>query len=262
MMLELTPSLSVTIEPLTRAAGGDARRAVARAAELGYRAVQLSAAQRGMRPRELDRRARRDVGAMLGRAGVMLSGLDLMIPHDDWLDAASQDRAVAAALGAIELAADLGRVPLAMTLPIERLAEDVSQQLVTAADGRGVMLAVHAEHDLGALRQWLGRHDHPQVRMALDPAALLAEGGDPAEAVTQHAAALGLARLDDHVRTSAATLGGRCALGAGRLDVLEYRAALATAERLRGLVVELRGLADPLAGAQRAMAVWEETGLG
>lgn len=257
-MLDLGPTLAATLAPLIPRCGGSVQRAAETAARAGLRAVQLSAAQKDMRPRDLDRRARREVLAMLSRSGLMLAGLDLMIPHKDYLQSATQDRAVGSVLGAIDLAAELGRVPLSLSLPVEKLPQDVTDALLTAADGHGVTLAVHAEHDLDALEKWLATHDLPVVRIGLDPATLLALDHDPAAVAVRFAAKLAVARLDDHATTSTASAGGRVPVGEGDLELLPYRGALAVATKLRSVVVELRDLPDPVAGMRVAQRKWEE----
>jgi len=248
--------LSVTVAPLVGRCGGSLERAIERLAGEGVRAVQLSAAQKGLRPRELDRQSRRELLALLARRGLMLGGLDLMIPHKHYVDSATQDRAVAATVAGIGLAADLGRVPLSVSLPIKKLPDDVARALLAAADGQGVMLAVHAEHDLEALGCWLEHHDQPLLRAALDPAALIALGHDPADVATKFAPSLGAARLDDHARTSVSAGGGRCPIGEGELDVIGYRAALAVAERLRSIVLDLRDLPEPVGALRIALRQW------
>lgn len=262
-MLELTPELSVTVGPLVR--GTDVRLAVRQAAAAGVHSVQLSAATRGLRPRELDRRARRDVLALLSRHGIMLGGVDLMIPHKDWLRGDTQDRALAATLGAIELAAEWGRVPLSMTLPVDRLDDELKRELLTAADGHGVTLAVHAEHDVAALKQWLAEEDQPVLAAAVDPATVLAKGEDPAAVAMDLARWVRVARLDDYATVGgggAGGLGGRCALGDGELDVVEYRAALAVCTKLRAIVLELRDVPDPRQAMMQGKQLWERTGGG
>lgn len=257
-MIQLTPDMSVTLSPLL-AKAGTVQRAVEGLVRLGVRAVQLSAACKGIRPRELDRQGRRDLLALLARNGLMLGGLDLMIPHKDYLQGSTQDRAVGSVLAAIELAADLGRVPLSLSLPITKLPADVASALVQAADGRGVMLAIHAENELDAFEPWLKTHDTPLVCAAVDPAALLAQGREPAAVAMRLADRLGVARLDDYVETSVASAGGRCTLGRGELDLTAYRAALATARKLRGLVLELRDVQDPEAALATAVQAWEKS---
>ena len=72
-----------------------------RLSELGYRYVQLSAAQPGLRPRELDKSARRDLLATLRRREMSPAGVDLWIPPDHFLASATVDRAAEAVVEAI-----------------------------------------------------------------------------------------------------------------------------------------------------------------
>ncbi len=255
-MLELSPTLSVTLAPLVGLCGGSVPLALERVAQAGVRCVQVSAATKGLRPQDLDTQGRREVLALLARRGLALGGLDLMIPHKDFLDSSRQDRAVAAVLQAITLAGDWGRVPLCVSLPVEELPHEITQALLAKADGTGVTLAVHAEHDIAALLTWLRKHDQPVLRAAMDPAALIAAGHDPADVAMKLADFLAVARLDDFARTSITATGGRCPVGGGELDLLRYRAALAAARRLRAIVIELRDLSEPFQGIPTALHHW------
>lgn len=255
-MLDLTAPLAPTLSPLLPAAGGSVAEAVRRLGRGGWRAVQLSAAQPGLRPRELDRRGRRDVLSLLGREGVMLAGLDLMIPRRDWLTDDRIDRAVTAATAAIELAADLGRVPLSLPLPVAELADEVKEAMVHAADGRGVALAIHAEDQLETLVAWIDAEDQPSLRAGLDAAAALAVKLDPAEAASRLGSRLAVARLDDYAPPEVMAGSGRCLLGEGELDPAAYQAAVMTAGAVRSVVVELRDLGDPGAGLEAAADHW------
>ncbi|MDH3583058.1 MAG: TIM barrel protein [Phycisphaerae bacterium] len=256
-VLGYSAPISPTIAPLTGACGGDIRRALGQVAAMGFTHVQLSAAQRGTRPRDLGRRARRDLAAALARQGLAASGLDLFIPRGDWLDSALVDRAVSAAVAALEMAADLGHVPLSLSLPVEELGSDVVQTILAGADGRGVALAVHAEHDLPALRDWLQQNSLPLVGVGIDPAALLSIGEQPEAVAGQLAQDLKVARFDDHRSTDVASAGGRCPVGEGELDAEAYRVALALCPHLRAVVVELRHLADPAAALAAATSAWD-----
>ena len=97
--------LAPTLAPL----GDRPRVALDRFAAMGFRHVQLSAMQPGLRPRDLDRSGRRDLGVRLGRLGMTAAGVDLWIPQTHFVDPYQVDRAVAAVLGAIELAGALDR---------------------------------------------------------------------------------------------------------------------------------------------------------
>ena len=256
MELMLGPSVSLTLAPLVKAAGGNVKRAVERLRGSSCRMVQLSAALPGLRPRELDQRARRDVLALLSRNGLALSGLDLMIPHRDWADPSTQQKAIDVVTASIKLAGDLGRVPLSLSLPVPALTDEMRRELLTCADGCGVMLAIHAEDEIDALLQWLDEEDQPMLKAAVDPAALLAGGEGPTDAVLRLAKHLRVARLDDFSRTSLTAAGGRCPLGQGDLNLLNYRAALSTITKLHSLIIELRDLPDPAAALGTALEAW------
>lgn len=233
-------------------------------------AVQLDAAAAGLRPRELDRSARRDLAATLRRLSLACSGLDLFIPSSHFSDPAQTDRAVSAVFDAIELAADLctaGAVPAGVT-PAVAVAFPPSNRAVAASSvaapttptstpppdaGLAGILA-----ELAARAQ--SRHvalcdcsypptapapglDEPSI--GLDPAALLAAGANP---VSSAAAGLTSGRLR-HARLSDLAAAGRVAVGAGRLDVASYFAVLSTSSRPLIPVLDLRHVRDQAAAA-------------
>jgi sugar phosphate isomerase/epimerase len=224
----------------------DARAAIAWAAGLGYRAVQLDGAATGVRARELDRSGRRDLAALLRRHELAFSGIDLWIPPSHFADAAQMDRAVAATAQALELAADLARlagtdgavVSLALS---EKTPAATVESLSAAADRVGAMVADHQWPARGAAVGSL-------VGVGIDPTALLATGADPAAEVSRLASAPISARLSDTVA------GGRVTPGAGKLDVLAYKVALATKGYGRALVVDLRGVRDQEGAARAALS--------
>lgn len=147
------PEDSTPLAPTVASLDADPRRAFVRVREMGFAHVQLSAAQNGLRPRELDQSARRDLLATLRRRELSVSGIDAWIPPEHFLDTAHVDRAVGAVLDAIDLAGDLGRVPVSLGLPGE-LVDAVCSVLVERADHRGVGLAEHGVPDVA--RQGVG----------------------------------------------------------------------------------------------------------
>ena len=255
ILTQMGVTLAPTVGPVVRG-GLSFQAAVERLAEMGFDAVQLDGMLRGLRPRELDRGARRDLAAMLARRGVRAGGIDLFIPRWHFTDAAEADRAVAATLACIELAGDLGRVPVCLALPVHELdaEHEVTRAIAEAADGRGVALAVHAEDRLVELAAWVDAVGVPGVGAGLDPAAVLAAGGDPVAAAHALGERLLVPRLSDAVRDAddrdATLRGERRAVGEGGLDVLGYRVAVSLSGRVRSMVLDLRGLDDPLAGAR------------
>lgn len=242
------PRLAATAAPL-----GDTREACAFLSALGVAGVQLSATQPGMRPRELDASARRDLRAMLVRLGLVASGLDLWIPTDHFLDPAHADRAIDAVRAACEFASFLGRVPVVLALPARTpdaaqaaRRDEVAAALAEAADLHGVRIAVAPDAREG-LRC-------PPFGTLLDPAALLALGADPVAAAAGAAGEVVAARVVDQLRSG--LRGPIGSPGDARLDVLAYRIGL-EASGFPGLpVIDARQWADPRAGVRQSVAAW------
>ncbi|MEX2220048.1 MAG: hypothetical protein WD749_14955 [Phycisphaerales bacterium] len=228
---------------------GGPRSAIGWAGAAGFPAVQLDAAAPGLRPRELDRSARRDVASILRRCGLSFCGLDLWVPAPHYADPARAERALEAALSAIALAADLaslagepGAAIVALTLPDSGSARD---HLAKEAELRGVSIADHAPPTADAAPAARG-----SIGVGIDPAATLMRGLDPAAAALRVVPSLVQARLSD-----AGDL-GRSPVGAGRLDLPAYIAALVAAGYARAVVLDLRALPDPAAAAQAAASAW------
>lgn len=256
-MLELTPTLSVTLAPLVASTGGQVIRAMQQVAKSGLHAVQLSAAQPGLRPRELDRRARRDLLATLGRTGLMLSGWDLFIPREHWLDTTKIDRAMTATLQAITLAAESGRVSISLNLPCAELAADAVEALIAAAEGHDVPLVIYDEADPDQLIDWLKNKNAPALGAGLDVAASLATEGKPEDRLFASDGLIRSVRLGDYQKTGNPADDGRCPLGDGLLDLLTFRAALASQSSIRSLILELRGLDQPLQALTIGIQEWQ-----
>jgi len=198
-----------------------------------------------------------------------LAGLDLFIPRKHYLDPEQVDRAMTATIGAIELAADLGRVPVSLTLPIKRLPADLASAMVESADAHSVRLAVHAEHEPTALSDWIESVDLPALGAAIDPATLLAQSADPSRWVQRFGQRMVVARVSDLERGvgdemedsegAHAVDSVRCAVGQGELDVLAYRVSLDLATGRAGpVVLDLRGLTSPMHAAQSAKRAWDD----
>ena len=223
--------MSVSMAGLPREVG--VREQVAWLASLGARAVTLDAGV--LRARDLDRSARRDVASMLRRAQLELAGIDAWIPPEHFERAETADRAIAAVVGACELASELAllvgggsRAVVSIMLPGEG-AGDAALAIASAAERVGAVVADHA---------WpVSPRD--DIGVGVDPAAVLMGGGDPAAAVSG-AGTIASARLGD------VSAHGRIAVGdrGSRLDVLAYQVALSTAGYAGHVVVDPRGVAD------------------
>ncbi|XAM00124.1 TIM barrel protein [Phycisphaeraceae bacterium D3-23] len=249
-------TLAPTLGPLVRASRRPVRAAFSALADLGFRSVQLDAGLPGIRPRELDQRARRDLAAAALRAGLAITGIDLFIPRQHLLEPEHLDRATQALFAALQFAADLGRVPLSVALPIAELSSEVTDALLALADARGVMLAVHAEDQPEALSAWIAESGEGIAGIALDPAPVLASQNDPVQRLQQAGKLLAISRLSDTQRGLGD--GSRLPIGAGDLDISGYRISADLApDRLGPVVLDLRGLTDPAGAAAAGKRAWD-----
>lgn len=230
------------------------------AARAGFRAVHLNAAAPGLRPRDLDRSARRDLAAFLRRTELASSGADLWIPPAHFADPAQADRAVSATLAAIEFVADIDRLVRGMT--------------ATGTDGRILCVAFPAEIQESLLLTIGERAASCSVRVADFGAAAISHtlpesigpGFDPAPVLLASPGAslptaAGMLKLPGGLacaRLSDANSMGRVAPGApgGRLDLLSYSIGLTTAGYRAHVVLDVRGLPDQPAAAGDALNAW------
>jgi len=244
------PPLSLALAALRIPAAGDPRAPLEWAARAGFRGVTLDAAAPGLRPRQLDRSARRDLAALLRRLELSLVGIDLWIPAARYTDAAHADRAVAASFAALDLAADLttlsgGERIVSVTLPRDDTAAGVLDSLIAHADSRHATLADHTWPPADA-------PTHDALAVGLDPAAVLLGGDNPAKAAARLGPRLALARLSDATEVARIEPGSR----QGRLNDLAYTVALTTVKYARPLVLDTRGLTNPADAALRVLRWW------
>lgn len=104
---------------LAPATGAPARRLRADADRLhaaGFAGLVLDAARPGLDPSDLGASARRDIIAMLRRRELELAAIDAFVPVERFADPATADPAVRWLVDVIALAADLGRIPVAVRL--------------------------------------------------------------------------------------------------------------------------------------------------
>jgi sugar phosphate isomerase/epimerase len=240
------PPISLSLCDLASAASAP-KALIELVAREGFRFIQLDATQPELRPRQLDRSARRDLAAMLRRLDLALTGLDLFIPPSHFASGEHADRAVAAVTGAIDLAADLRELGVggdtsstcaqgvSLVLP-ESPPDDALAQLRATAARREVRLA---NHRVGA--QPIG----DEIGLGIDPAVVLLSGADPAKAASR-ADSLISARLSD------ASEIGRVPVGKGNLDELAYMVALKTAGYESPWILDVRGLAKGMEAARAA----------
>ncbi len=252
-----------------RAEPGDWLRAISRLAKANLLGgMQMLGTIPGLRARELDRAARRDVAAILRREGIVCGGIDLPIPPAHFAEAAHVDRALAAARDAMGLAAELVKLTEAGVMPVVALwlprpvPMEVIRALASEADITGCAVAdltwpmampTDAVDEAESSATASATQVSNLVGSGLDAAVILMASSDPSATALRHAQTLRQARLSD------ARGGKRVSVGRGILDVLAYRVALelTAKDRPSGMVVvDLEGLDDPAVALGAAVAAW------
>jgi len=228
---------ALAIAPLS----GPPRERLETARAVRARGVVLDATLPGLRPRELDRSARRGLCALLRRLELRLAGLDLPIPAAHFTDPATQDRAVSAVSQACAFLAEAAA--LAETTPILHLAAPDPHAAAAAAD-LGVALTAPPPAEPPA--------ELPEpFTTSIDLAELILADQDPLKAIAE-TPEVGAIRLSDAAR------GVRQPLGAGELDVFGARAVTITAAAAAELIIDVRDLPDARAAAERSLEAWAD----
>jgi len=211
---------------------------------LGAPLLHLDAMLPGLRPRELDRSARRDLASMLKRSGVGATGIDLFLPPQHLAEPAHVDRAVGAITSAIELLSELASLGametkvLCLSLPQKPLANALAA-IASAALERAVTITDFSLPAASDIRTSIAR--------GVDCAQAIAAGQDPASLIA--ASAPGAIRLCDWDGTR------RVPVSKGRLDTRLAVASASIAAPRVPVVIDLRGI-DGLASNPMA---WESS---
>ncbi len=236
----------------------------------GVRGLQIDATAPGIRPRELDRSARRDLAALLRRGELECSGVDVFIPPEHFQKSETVDRAVSSVLAAIDLAADIST--LAAGAVVTRMRSDLACVCLALP---GPQPGADADAGIRSIRQTISdRAARSGVRVAdfcwpipetpatlgdamgigIDPAQVLLVGADPVQVAARFASRLVDARLSDVQRAGS---GVRHVPGApgGRLDVLSYLVTLMTVGYARMITIDPRGLGSPKSAIMSAAAI-------
>ncbi|MBG83090.1 MAG: hypothetical protein CMJ40_00925 [Phycisphaerae bacterium] len=239
------------LAPTAASLGNDLRVICDRLRRDGWRAVQLSAAMPGARPRELGASARRDLAATLRRTELVAAGMDLWIPQEHFLDPSTVDRAVSSFDAACGLASDLGITALSVILPgPDQLDDEIREVIESSSVKHGVLIADH---------RMPYEHVDEIESAGLDPAACFSVDRDPVNVVLELAGRLVAPRLSDLIATGLRGVPGDVG---GRLDIHAYRAAVATVASNRHVALDLRQLTSPWEGMRTARAAWLAAGPG
>ena len=208
------------------------------AGDLGLRGVQLSAAQPGIRARDLDRSGRRDLLAAARRNELELSGIDAWMPAETMLDSAQADRVAGELLAAIELAGDLGGLPVSLRLPPTG-ADEVVSALAASAARLGVMLVDHSVPPRGRAATRVGVPD--AAKGLLVPGAL--DSDEASNKVVAAGAAIDGVGIG--IDPPAWLVAGLDLLDAAAAGVHSVRLADLTPDGMRVPAVDPEGRVDP-----------------
>lgn len=263
------------------AAQGDPRAPIELAAHAGFRCITLDGAAPHLRPRELDRSARRDLASLCRRLELAVTGMDLWIPAGHFADPETLDRAANATLEAIDLLGDVTELcratqpdaspnVLSLTIP-DAIDPSTLDVILAKADARAIRIADHTcpprqsqpadgtsitpHHTMPPAQLVL--LNHPVLGVGLDPAACLLAGLSPAKLAARMGARLAMARLSDASDVSRVEPGHSCSHEPGKLNDLAYAVGLHTAGYRRPVTLDLRGVPQPERICQRVRTWWE-----
>ncbi|MGP1347050.1 MAG: hypothetical protein ACTS3F_10345 [Phycisphaerales bacterium] len=249
--------LGVSLSGLRGFEEGDGiRSALEWAGRTGFEFVGIDAADARTRPRLLDRSARRDLASAMRRAELSLGCVELWIPAEHVDDAARADRAVAALLGGVELAGELAALAGGRACFVTALRSGGGR---SDADGDedGLSAGARAALELvearaGALGVEVGEAGWPMlageagspVGVAVDPASIIAGGGDPVGGLSgaHGAGRLRAVRLNDLGRRGRVAVAGRGE--GGRLDAEAFVMTAAALNVTHPLMLDLSGIAE------------------
>lgn len=239
---------------LTTPTGAEARAVIEWIAAQGARAIQLNAAAVGLRARELDRSARRDIAAMLRRLGMSCSGLDLFIPPEHFVSTGTADRATESVLSTIELAAELSSLAGsagdgARAVVCVLIPRETSSEVVRAINQRAELHGVHVANHAYPIAEHVA--EHAGIRVGLDCAVVLTSGDDPVRFAASLGPSLAALRVTD-----ATSLGTRVVPGRGRLDLNMLGATLAVANRGAISILDVRGLNSAQTAVRETLSAW------
>ena len=239
------PSYELAISTLGVSTDSPPRQVIERAAGAGFRAIVIDAARQGVRPRDLDRSARRGLASLLRRLELRLAGIELWIPPAHYASPAHSDRALTSTLSAIDLLAELAGLAetdraLTLTLPAQGADEAITTIAQTAH--RAEIRIANAAWPQAPSEENDG--DAP-IGRCIDPRAISRDGEDPIAHVTACRHAPEAARWAYASRRPEEVI-----------DPLVYASALSVVGFQGAVALDLRDSADPESDAGAALARW------
>jgi sugar phosphate isomerase/epimerase len=233
-----------------------AKEALRAAARMQFRAVELPAAEGETSPKNLSASGRRHLLRFVEGLGLSMPALSADLPLLRLTDPAAVDERVERTCAIIELAADLGVAIVtaaagALTHPRTGVPSEVALAALRCigefADSRGTIFALRPSCDtadrLAAVFDAVGC---PQIRIGLDPAALVMSGVNPLSPLERFAGQLALIHFRDATMGSADRSGSETRLGEGEVDLRGIVSALEAAEYSGPLFVRRTDTNNPM----------------
>ncbi len=208
------------------------REAMPRAAELGFRAVEVGLAYPELAPRELSESTARHFVRFVRNLGLDFAALTADFPGLRLTDAARVEERVDRTRAVLDAAAMM-RVPI-VTAAVSALthpqsgepsahAVEALRQIAADAARRGVVFALRPSADTTEhLARIIQAINSASVRICLDPAALLMSGNDPSRVLSALPQEIVLSHARDATAGGRERSGTETALGEGDVDWLGH----------------------------------------
>lgn len=206
--------------------------AVPKAAELGFRAVEMGLAYPELAPRELSESTARHFMRFVRNQGLSLAALTADFPGLRLTDPARVEERVDRTRAVLDAAAMM-RVPI-VTAAVSALthpqsgepsahAVDALRQIAADAGRRGVVFALRPTTDTAEhIARIIQTINSASVRICLDPAALLMSGNDPSSLLSALPQEIVLSHARDATAGGQERSGTETALGEGDVDWLGH----------------------------------------
>ncbi len=207
------------------------KEAMARAAEIGFRAAQLDATAGDLDPAGLSRTGRRHVVRHAAGLGLSLAALGGVFRRGDLSDPKGLDERIDKLTRIMELARDIGAPAITVRAGAaaggrERAIEAL-RHLAARADVTGTVVAVEAAGVTPAtVAEMLREVDSPLVCACYDPAEVAIHGGDAIREMEALGDRIAVAHVRDAVAGHEGRPGHETPFGQGQIDFREYFAML------------------------------------
>lgn len=210
--------------------------ALRKAAELSIRSIEMSAVAGEISPSNLTRSGQRHLSRLVRGLGLRLDALSADVPGIRLTDPVTVSERIDQTRDILRMAADM-RVPIvtaavgAMTHPDDGtpspLAIEALRQIGQHADTFGTVYAIRPSHDdADAVERVLAEVGCPNLRVCVDPAAMMMAGVNPIKVIEQLAEQVVLAHARDATAGRAGRGGRETKLGEGDVDLVGVWATL------------------------------------